>query len=470
LYGEYPASKIISELDQDDLLPAILFRGARKQCDADVIAISRDRRKEISIEKRNAIKHEVSEVIRKYGVEDNVITDHPHYQALIRTACGAHHAGQLLIWRLLLEELMTRGMLRLMVATGTVAAGVDFPARTVVVTAHSKRGSEGFNVLTASEFQQMSGRAGRRGKDAVGICVVAPGPFCDARVIHEVAKSPPEPLRSSYFASPSTMLNLLKFRNVDDLRFTVSKSLASFLDRKSAKVVREEGIKQQAEAEENQNLGPEAKKRALKKARRKITEAEILESKQEKLLVASLEGLSRLKHVEEGSLTEKGYWAAELFTSLVLELAEAVDSGLFYDLQVEELVALVASIAGDPYRNYFSLRENPIKKEYYKEMQRITTYVSESYKLSKEGGVEVVPDAALTVLLWMDSKGWPEYSGLLRLAGVADGDAARLISQTADHLNQLSRLKETHPTIAAAASEGRDRLMRPPLVDSPIAD
>ena len=183
LYADFPVSTILRELERDGLLPAILFRTARKQCDGDVEALSRNPKALLPLQRQQQLEAEVQAVITKYNFDPDFITGYPQYQALIQTGVGAHHAGQLLIWRLLLEELMSRSMLRLMIATGTVAAGVDFPARTVVVTAHSRRGSEGFSVLSSSEFQQMAGRAGRRGKDAVGVCIITPSKCSDARVL-----------------------------------------------------------------------------------------------------------------------------------------------------------------------------------------------------------------------------------------------------------------------------------------------
>lgn len=470
MFGEYPVGEIINTLQDDDLLPAILFRTARKQCDADVDKASRARSLILSASEQRALEAEVDAVIAKYGFERDFITSYPQYQALVTTGVGAHHAGQLLIWRLLLEELMTRGKLRLMVATGTVAAGVDFPARTVVITAHSRRGSEGFSDLTASELQQMAGRAGRRGKDKVGLCLVAPGQFADARVIREVSKRPPEPLRSSYFASPSTVLNLLKYRNVDDLQYTVSRSLAVFLDRKNARKMREDAIRQQEGLEDGKPLTREAHKKAEKRVRRVLREAEDLEMRQENLLKVSLEGLAKLGHLEGGALTEKGYWAAELCTGLILELAECVADGLFEQCQLFELVGLVAALAGDPHRPYFRLKHNPVPKEKFTKLGEIISRVRAAYLGPLNTEVDVLHDAALTVITWMECETWAEFSGLLRLSGVADGDVARLVSQTADHLNQLVRLHKTHPALADMAKVGRARLLRPPFAEHLIVE
>lgn len=470
MYTEFPVHIILRELERDDLLPAILFRTARKQCDADVESLSRSEGALLPVAQQERIRGEIQRVIEKYNFEPSFITTYPQYESLIATGVGAHHAGQLLIWRLLLEELMSRGMLRLMVATGTVAAGVDFPARTAVVTAHSRRGSEGFSVLSAAELQQMAGRAGRRGKDAVGVCLITPSRFSDARVLLEVSKRPPEPLRSQYFAAPSTVLNLLKYRNVDDLEFTVERSLGSFLDRNAASKLRETALQEQQAVEDDPSLKGEKRKKAEKRVRRILREADELEKKQEVSLALSLDGLRALGYVEGGSLTEKGAWAAELCTSLVLELGEAIGNGLFDDCATFELVGLIGSIAGDPHRPYFRLKQNPIPPDRYAAMAAIVERVRSAYKgPGANSEVAVLPDAALTVITWMDSETWAEFSGLLRLSGVADGDVARLVGQTADHLNQISRLEKTHPVLAQTARVARSRLLRPPFSETLLA-
>lgn len=467
---DFPVRKMFAQLKGDNLLPTILFRSSRRQCNDDIAALERLKYDLISPVRREKIRARIVELSEKYQLSAEVVEGHEHYQALIRHGIGAHHAGQLLAWRLLLEELMAAGLMRMMIATGTVAAGVDFPARSVIITAHSKRGAEGFNVLTASEFQQMSGRAGRRGKDSVGVCIVAPSPYCDARVINRIADRPPEPLRSAYFASPSTVLNLLKYRNVDDLQYTVKRSLGAFLDRKGAQGLRDEAKRKQSELDSDKQDRPTGEvKRLEKRVRRLEREAEKLESRQETLLNESLEGLSRLGYVQNGALTEKGVWAASLCTNLVLELAEAIEDKVFEGLGYRQLAALVASISGDGYRHYFGIQENPIPKEYYAQMREICDRVNANYTSPLKGPSEVVPDAALTVLVWLDAMSWADFSGLMRLAGVAEGDISRLVSQTAEHLNQISRLSETHPVLARTAAEARMKLMRPPLSDVTIA-
>ncbi|WKZ56938.1 MAG: helicase-related protein [Bdellovibrionota bacterium] len=469
LLRDFPIGRIASVLARDNLLPAIVFRTARKQCDQDVQRLQSGKLGLLGSQEKTRLNDELQRVIDKYSLDPLLVREHPHYTALVEHGVGAHHAGQLLVWRLILEELMSRGVLRIMIATGTVAAGVDFPARTVVITAHSRRGSSGFATLTAAELQQMAGRAGRRGKDTVGLCIVAPTQFLDARVIHEVSQQPPEPLRSAYFAAPSTVLNLLKFRNVDDLTYTVQRSLASFLDMKHARGLRMEAAGQEeALTATLDRMGDEGLKKARKRIRRIERQADEIERRQLVELEQSLRGLESLGYVERGRLTAKGLWSAELYTSLVLELAEGVDGGLFDNLSTEEIVGVVASISGDPHRGYLKMRPNPLDKEVYKIMEEIVLKVRAAYVNPATTEVQVLPDAAGTVIQWMRSGNWREFAGILRLSGVAEGDVARLVTQTADHLNQLSRLERTHPGIAKRAVEGREQILRPPLIEAEL--
>ena len=461
---EYSIIKILKQLNSDNLLPAIVFRSSRRACDEDSDHILRARGMDLPEEQQGQILKKIDAIIARYSIDKNLIFGHEQIESVVRYGVGAHHAGQLLVWRLLLEELMSQGALRLLIATGTVAAGVDFPARTVVITAHSRRGNEGFRNLTPSELQQMSGRAGRRGRDTLGICVAAPGAYCDARVIAEVSQRPPEPLRSAYYASPSTVLNLLKFRNIDDLRFTVEKSLACFHDRQLSKKILEEAETELAELKPEETAVSEARRKQLRKIRKRQREAEELTQKQIKNLEQTLAGLEQLGFLENGSLSEKGIWGANLCTHLLLELTEAIDSFLISgDSPLEELIGLVASIAGDSHRTYLSIRQVPVSKDKFKVLDQLVVKVRAAFSSPFNPELKVIPAAAGTVLTWLDSDNWADFNRILRLGGVADGDAARLIMQTAEHLAQITRLYDTHPELARLAAEGKRRLLRPPL-------
>src|SRR4029078_2635384 len=104
---------------------------------------------------------------------------------------------------------MSAGLLDAIFATATVAAGVDFPARTVVLTGADARSASGWRQLTASEFEQMNRRAGRRGRDNVGFVIAAPGIHQDPERIAHLLKAPQDALVSQFRASYTTLPNRL---------------------------------------------------------------------------------------------------------------------------------------------------------------------------------------------------------------------------------------------------------------------
>ena len=106
------------------------------------------------------------------------------------------------------------------------------PARTTVISTLSKRGDFGHEVLSANSFTQMTGRAGRRGKDEVGFCVIINDgrePYSEAV---RLVKSPPDPIQSNFTLSYNMVLNLLKNFNWNDITNILRKSFGQYLSNK----------------------------------------------------------------------------------------------------------------------------------------------------------------------------------------------------------------------------------------------
>lgn len=81
-------------------------------------------------------------------------------------------AGCLPAWKSLIERLFQRGLLKIVFATGTLAAGINMPARTTLISQLSRKTDDGVKLLPHNELLQMAGRAGRRGFDSEGNCIV----------------------------------------------------------------------------------------------------------------------------------------------------------------------------------------------------------------------------------------------------------------------------------------------------------
>ncbi|MBX3093816.1 MAG: DUF3516 domain-containing protein [Cryobacterium sp.] len=111
---------------------------------------------------------------------------------LVRSGIGVHHAGMLPKYRRLVEQLAQRGLLRLISGTDTLGVGINVPIRTVLLTALTKFDGTRMRHLSAREFHQVAGRAGRAGFDTAGT-VVAQAPDHEVENARLVAKAGDDP-------------------------------------------------------------------------------------------------------------------------------------------------------------------------------------------------------------------------------------------------------------------------------------
>ena len=219
---EMPAATLLTALGSYNLLPAIVFLPTRRRCDQAASEAAFTRR-DPDVDRRDARRDFMQSFVEAHPE----VRGHRHWDTIIRGGVASHHAGHIPGWKLVIENLMSAGLLDAIFATATVAAGVDFPARTVVLSGADARTGSGWRQLTASELQQMTGRAGRRGRDRVGFIVAAPGLHQDPQSIAELLKAPPDPLVSQFRATYSTLLNLLDaYGNFAHVREIAEKSFA----------------------------------------------------------------------------------------------------------------------------------------------------------------------------------------------------------------------------------------------------
>ncbi|HEX5645413.1 MAG TPA: helicase-related protein [Nitrospira sp.] len=214
---------LIAALRQKHLTPAIVFLTSRRACDeamesfdhADIV---------LPPARQEAIAAALDRVITHYPS----VAEHPLIPTVRRIGVAAHHAGHLPSWKIAIEELMRQGCLDAVFATTTLAAGVDFPARTVVITQSSIRKARDFTDLTIGEVQQIAGRAGRRGKDQVGFAVITPSPYIDLGVLTKGFTGHPESIDSQFTITYPMVLNLLKAHPHEQIHAILAKSFAQF--------------------------------------------------------------------------------------------------------------------------------------------------------------------------------------------------------------------------------------------------
>ena len=168
-------------------------------------------------------------IIEEYLRPTPHIAGHRQRWHLEHLAVGAHHSGHLPGWKLVVENLMSEGLLTAVFATSTVAAGVNFPARTVVFFNSDRFNGFEFVPLDASQFLQMTGRAGRRGMDRVGFALAVPGKYLDVHRVARLFTSPPAAVISKIQINFSMVLNLLLSHTPAQVEELLKRSFATWL-------------------------------------------------------------------------------------------------------------------------------------------------------------------------------------------------------------------------------------------------
>lgn len=217
--------KLVERLEQRDMLPAIYFVFSRKGCEK----LLEESRGAVSL--TSAERKALDRAVLARAAQNPEILEHPDLDSL-RRGMAVHHAGMLPLWKSLVESLFAQGLVKVVFATETLAAGINMPARTTVISALSKFSGEGLRPLTGSEMLQMSGRAGRRGMDEVGNVVIGAHPREPVEMVVSLARARPEALESHFLPSYGMVLNLLQRRPLEAVKELLDRSFGQFMHRR----------------------------------------------------------------------------------------------------------------------------------------------------------------------------------------------------------------------------------------------
>ena len=421
-----PFGQIIRVLKTYRLLPAIFFLKSRADCDRALESCQLQESQRVQ-----GLRQRIGEYVVGSHLEG-----HPQLAALENRAVGAHHAGQLPAWKLLLERLMVDGLLDAIFATSTVAAGVNFPARTIVFLNSDRFNGQQFVPLTPTEFHQMIGRAGRRGMDRIGFSVVLPGPFMDLQAIAQLAGALPSDVESQIRIDFSMALNLLLSHTPKQVETLLEKSFAAF--------VAGEG-------------GRHRYQRLLMDFSRHLA------------------FLTKMGYVtREGKLTATGQWASQLRVDQPLLIAECLRQGVL-PVDPALLAAIVAVFVND--REWEGvLDEHRLPKKLvhaFVQVQRsLNTF---GLQMARQGFLvrPLFVQPAAVMYAWASGRSWESViqesqgtsaGGRRAAATMAEGDLSMLILRTADNLRHIKNLNRVFPQVAEAAGRAIDRILREPVI------
>ncbi len=196
-------------LGQRDLLPAIGFIFSRNQCDEAARSCLAAGMRLTSGLERDRIRELVAARLDGISDEDLAVLGYGQFLAQLEAGIAAHHAGMVPAFKEAVEACFVEGLIKVVFATETLAVGVNMPARTVVIEKLTKFTGDHHEMLTAAEYTQLTGRAGRRGIDQEGHAVVAWSPFVTFEQVAALASSRTFHLRSAFRPTYNMAANLV---------------------------------------------------------------------------------------------------------------------------------------------------------------------------------------------------------------------------------------------------------------------
>jgi ATP-dependent RNA helicase HelY len=201
--------EVISTLDAAGLLPAITFVFSRAGCDAAVAQCLAWGVRLTTTEERDEIRRIVDARCADIPDEDLAVLGFWEWVDALERGVAAHHAGLLPTFKEVVEELFSRGLVKAVFATETLALGVNMPARSVVLEKLVKWNGQSHADVTPGEYTQLTGRAGRRGIDVEGHGVVLWQPGLDPESVAGLASTRTYPLHSSFRPTYNMAVNLV---------------------------------------------------------------------------------------------------------------------------------------------------------------------------------------------------------------------------------------------------------------------
>jgi len=217
--------QVIDIIKRKKYLPAIVFSFSKKDCESYAKSISKIRFNDAKEE--SLVEQIFNNAMNQIGKEEQELPQIKQIVPLLKRGIGIHHGGLLPIVKETTEILFSEGLIKVLFATETFAMGVNMPAHTVVFTSLRKFDGTNFRTVTGGEFIQMSGRAGRRGKDENGIVIMMVDEKLTPTVGKELVKGSSDPLESAFRLTYNMVLNLLRVEDINP-EFMLEKSFFQF--------------------------------------------------------------------------------------------------------------------------------------------------------------------------------------------------------------------------------------------------
>ncbi|MGD1011942.1 MAG: helicase-related protein, partial [Acidimicrobiales bacterium] len=426
-------AEVVERLAGENLLPAIYFVFSRAGCEESVRQCLDEGLRLTTPEERIRIRGIVESYADPLTDDDLAVLGYGAFLASLEAGIAAHHAGMVPPFREAVEACFAEALVKVVFATETLALGINMPARSVVIEELTKFGGAGHQEITASEYTQLTGRAGRRGIDEVGYAAVLCSPFHTFGDVARIAGGHPRALTSSFRPTYNLVVNLVRRHSREDAYTLVSSSFAQYLTDED--------------------------------------------------LVGELDAvrgvLERRGYLDGWSVTKAGGRLAGLYHEADLLVAEALESGQLDELDPASLAAVASGFCYEARRE----RDAPLPAPSAKVSRRLEAIQDLSEALAAEERREHLPvsrgvDSGFARLIhdWavghdlrriLQPSAGPGRRGRRAAAVMTGGDFVRNIKQVIDLLRQVSMVAE-RPDTANSARVAAERLLRDVVAASSV--
>lgn len=396
-------NSMVTYLQDNKMLPAIFFIFSRNKCEQYAEIINQTLNTTLE---QNEVAKTIDYYMSKLDNKDSYkkLDQFHRIKKLLMRGIGFHHSGLVPIFKEITEILFDKHLVKVLMATETFAVGINMPTKTAVFTGLTKYDSGNkFRILKTAEYMQMSGRAGRRGMDTVGYVIHLPnlGEYPLVGEVRQMMLGQPQSIESKFSLNYQFILKAILTegldlhqiiraslwnREIDEKKVNLKKQLNSCSENNISQLSKKD-IDECRAYEKLQNgtmefgikLSQNAVKTNRKNAQKMIANAKfkqnyaIYKSMDEELakksdIAQSIEEMDTyiktdlncilnmllklefikmpmnndLTSVSKNDVTIKGVMASQVNQCQELLLTEMVYQGIFKELVVEEIVAVLA--------------------------------------------------------------------------------------------------------------------------------
>jgi superfamily II RNA helicase len=440
--------RLILQLQARHWLPAIYFIFSRAGCEAVLRRCLRDGIRFIDAPRSGEVETAIDKTLADYPS----ITPEGELNRLIfeglRQGIGIHHAGMLAALKRLTEVLFERGLVQVVFATETMSLGLHMPAKSVIIENLRKRSDDGFRTLRVGELTQMAGRAGRRGIDSKGTCLVAVESREALDDALQLIEGESEPIESRFkIGYSSAALLIQSLRDPQIIRKTIERSFGQYQNRQRIKLLETEREKFARRERRGKRTKPGG--RAWEQGTRQL--ALLRDSYWDEFLrITRL--LQHFGYFKAGELSSAGRLVATLRHDNELLVARVAFSGVLDLLSPPELAALLSCLSeqsreGESHYSWALLKQLP---HLQKRLQAIGRLAHELHEVQQAHQVTLPVSVQVGYLAaaYRWTVGEEDWTRVVRDAyGGHEGDLIRAFRRLIDLCRQLAESHEIKPSL-----------------------